>query len=91
MQVNLNKYKKVFLGKSSGIGLSRRSGNSDRHVLINFFVEDDGTWHLFDEGQMSSYWMPEFVSLMNEAMKWIEDNCEKEDLVDGISYGWKFV
>ena len=91
MQVNFSKFKKVFLGKSLGIALSRR-GNSDPHVLISFLVEDDEAWHLFDEGgQISSYWMPEFVSLMNEAMKWIEDNCQKEDLVNGISYGWKFV
>ena len=67
-----------------GVLLARR-GVDDNHVVIIPITEDDDNWFTSSLG-FSSYWLPRYIDVMNRAMKWINENCDKDE----SGYGWKF-
>lgn len=80
----ITNYEHGLKGTCHGVLFCRR-GPDDPHVMIQLLVEDDGNWFTSDSG-FSSYWLPEYIELMQEALKWLEANCDKDP--DG--YGWVF-
>lgn len=76
--------KYLFLGECHGISLTKR-GKEDPHICIQLLTEDDGYWSS-NANNFSSFWLPEFISVMKEVEKWLSENAEIEK--DG--YGWKF-
>ena len=75
-------YEKIFLGKCHGVILTHR-GEDDPHVCVQIITEDDETWFISDS-DFSSHWLPELMSILQEAQDWMEKHCEKDDC------GWKF-
>src|SRR5882672_2600817 len=81
------RYVRTFLGECVGIGLEwRGSKKSDPHVCVRFLTEDDGYWSESRNGGMfSSGWLSEMQVNVEAALRWMEQNCER----DG-RYGWRF-
>ena len=75
-------YEKVILGKCHGVLLTRR-GTNDPHVCMQIITEDDENWFVSDSS-FSSFWLPNFMTVLREAQDWINQNC---DLTDE---GWSF-
>ena len=76
-------YEKIFLGKCHGVILTHR-GKDDPHVCAQIITEDDETWFISDT-DFSSFWLPELISVLQEARNWMATNCDP----DG-THGWKF-
>ena len=81
----ITEYQKVILGKCHGAMLRRR-GQDDPHVMIDVLVEDDETWHTPPSGGFSSFWMRDYIDVMQETLAWINEHCDK----DPSGYGWVF-
>jgi hypothetical protein len=75
-------YEKIFLGKCHGVILTHR-GKSDPHVCVQIITEDDDNWFISDNS-FSSFWLPDLMSILEEAFDWIDKNCDDGDC------GWKF-
>jgi len=78
------KYEHVIVRKCLGVLITRR-GENDPHVVLQPIIEDDKTWHT-PSGGFSSFWLPEYIDVLNEARTWIQMNCDS----DPSGYGWKF-
>ncbi len=76
-------YEKIFLGKCHGVILTKRGGDDDPHVCVQIITEDDETWFISDS-DFSSFWLPEFMSILQEAQDWMDKHCDKDE------WGWKF-
>lgn len=85
-------FHKVFLGKTLGVGLSRRRAR-DPHVVFTILSEDEGNWFIAGrEGvglSSSTYLMQEMIDVLQEAFSWVCENCDPY-LVGDETYGWKF-
>lgn len=77
-------YEHSIFGRCHGVLFVRR-GKDDSHVCIQPITEDDGNWFV-TSNSFSSYWLPDYISLMEEARDWLERHCEQYS--DG--YGWRF-
>lgn len=75
--------KHLFLGECIGVALTPR-GENDNHICIHILGEDDGQWSSGND--FSSYWMDELKQAVDRAIKWMEENADKDP--DG--YGYKF-
>ena len=64
----------LFLGGCRGVGLYKRGGDADPHVCFLVLSEDDGHWFVSEHGA-SSYWLPDLVSQLHLADKWMAENC----------------
>lgn len=65
----------LFLGKCMGVALTCRADN-DPHVCISVLSEGDGRWFASNYPS-SSYWMKDLQEQLNNAIDWIEKNCDK--------------
>ena len=45
-------------------------------MLMDILIEDDESWYL-SEISISNYWINDFISVLNETKKWLENNCDK--------------
>lgn len=54
-------------------------GVARSHVLFQFVVEDDGQWSTSGISGSSPAWLPELVSLTQEAQAWVAENCIKTE------------
>lgn len=75
-------YEKIFLGKCHGVILTHR-GEDDPHVCVQIITEDDENWFVSDNS-FSSFWLPDLMSVLQEAQDWMNQNCDMDDC------GWKF-
>lgn len=75
----------LFLGECKGIALTRR-GKDDPHVCMSILTEDDEQW-FESSNPSSSYWMKDLQEQLNNAIEWIEKNCDKDP--DGFGYVFK--
>lgn len=80
-------FKHLILGDCHGLGFHARSPG-DKHVMVALLTEDDGQWFMstYAGSGFDSYWMPGLAELMQEGLKWLEENCTK----DNSGYGWSF-
>jgi len=77
-------FEKVFTGECFGIGLRRRRPK-ESHVEFVVLVEDDGQWFI-SSGVGSSFWMDELREAIEDAMLWVQNNCDP----DPSGFGWVF-
>lgn len=79
-------FKHLILGDCHGIGFHARS-HENNDVMVVLLTEDDGQWFASTDttSGFDSAWMPEYVELMKEGLKWLEENCDRPG-----RYGWKF-
>jgi len=85
----------VIKGECHGVVMSKRGyiRGDNNHVIVTPIVEDDENWFISKSGGFSSYWLPKYIKVMEQAQKWIEDNCDPDmPLIDGnpTEFGWKF-
>lgn len=90
LSVSVRPFKKMFLGGVYGILLRPRS-STDKHVMYEILVEDDGHWFPVSQGSgtASSFWFEDHIHVIVAALKWCMDNCEP-DFKHGKQYGWRF-
>jgi len=81
-------YQKTFLGECLGIGLYSR-GVNDPHVYLDILIEDDDNWFEYSRG-FSASWLPELHRLTQEAILWLENNCDKDTTTDIICYIFRY-
>jgi len=79
---NVIAYEKIFIGKCHGVILTQR-GKKDPHVCVQIITEDDDNWFISDNS-FSSFWLPDLMSILEEAFDWIDKNCVEDDC------GWLF-
>ena len=75
-------YEKVILGACHGVVFTRR-GKDDPHVCMQIITEDDENWFVSDNS-FSTYWLPQLMTVLQEARDWMDKNCDKTD------EGWTF-
>ena len=83
---DIQKPEKMFLGQISGVVLYRRQ--DDNHVVFSSIRCDDDGWFK-SNAKSSSAWFEDFISVLQAAQKWCEENCAP-DISDNRQYGWKF-
>jgi len=75
-------YIKIFVGNQAGIALTKRAVN-DPHVCFMMLGEDDNAWFPMT-GTSSSFWLPEYIEVLQYAQDWLDKNAEKK------KWGWNF-
>ena len=73
----------IVKGECFGIVIHER-GKDDPHITISIIVEDDENWAITKTASMSSFWLSDFKNVLNEADKWIQENCTKDPLGFGF-------
>jgi len=83
-------FEQMFLGHVAGVVLRPRRSN-DNHVSFEIIAEDDLHWFPAKSGSgiASSYWLEEYITVLDAAKTWCEENCDP-DIYHGRQYGWKF-
>jgi hypothetical protein len=77
-------YEHAIFHRCHGIVFQKR-GQGDPHVCVLTITEDDGNWFISTSSRgFSSYWLPKYIELLQEAQKWLEENCDDD------SHGWRF-
>lgn len=72
----------LFLGECQGVGLIPR-GPKDNHICFLILSEDDENWFCSNESG-SSFWIPDLVKQLDQALKWMRENAVEE------GFGYKF-
>lgn len=90
MSEEIKPFKQIFLGYVAGVVLRPRRSN-DNHVSFEIIAEDDLHWFPAKSGSgvASSHWFEDYLSVLEAAKKWCEENCDP-DMYNGRQYGWKF-
>ena len=72
------KVRKAFTGTIAGVVLYERQHNyMDKHVVFGIVTGGVEGWSLLSQNLgSSSYWLPEFIELLQEAHDWCEANCK---------------
>jgi hypothetical protein len=66
-----------FRGNCFGVGLKQR-GKNDKHICFVILVEDDESWFI-SKDDASTYWLPELMSMMQDALNWLDKNAIKTE------------
>lgn len=90
LSTDIKPFREMFLGNITGIVLrERKMDENDPHIVFEIISEDDGHWFKYTGSGASSYWLDDYINVLTEVKKWLEENAEP-DIEEGIQYGWKF-